>query len=276
MRKVNKILMAIVAILLTLVLISTSLVSGIFARFVVTKQASTVVSLERFGVELKLTPNANLKSTEQKLSQAGDTISVQFTSDLLMGDTVYDALKVEVTGTPNVKVKFRMTCTVEYDWNGVYKVSDNSIYGTAAGNYYMPLGYTIGFNKDDNGKITDWQYVCRPYQNRTQSKIEEIIIRNTAKNLELGLNFDTDGSETPKVEVSSGNYDYYFEKEFSSEITGKINCFYMGFDWLGSVVYNKKTYPTEDEATNNLIATYFSEQNSPIQFKYTFHIEQAD
>ena len=274
MRKVNKILMAIVAILLTLVLISTSLVSGIFARFVVTKQASTVVSLERFGVELKLTPNANLKSTEQKLSQAGDTISVQFTSDLLMGDTVYDALKVEVTGTPNVKVKFRFDCKVEFD-KTKFTVDNSDIYGEAKGKKYMPLGFTVAF-KDANsdGKIdgTEKEYVCNPYRTPADDyHIDEIITRNIAKKV-CGITYDT--NETPK-DTSKGSY--YFEKEITNEITDadNIKCFYLGFNW---VTQYGGQYPTRDADTCSLVATHLAEKaaGSDITIKYTFHIEQAD
>ena len=54
MKKSNKILMATVAILLSLVLISTSIVSGIFARFVIEKSGSTAIKFNKFGVDLEL------------------------------------------------------------------------------------------------------------------------------------------------------------------------------------------------------------------------------
>ena len=55
MKKANRILMATVAVLLSLVLITTSVVSGIFARFTVLQEAKTQMTLNKFGVSLGLT-----------------------------------------------------------------------------------------------------------------------------------------------------------------------------------------------------------------------------
>lgn len=270
MSKVNKILMATVAILLTLVLISTSVVSSVFARFTIKKQASTVVGLEKFGVSIKLTPNDSLKSTEQKLSQAGDTISVKFTSDLLMGQKVYDALKVEVTGTPNVNVKLRISCKVDFEQTK-FTVDDNDIYGAAAGNKYMPLGFTARFDQDNDGSVEsgEREYVCRPYQIPTDEYyIDEIITRNIANKV---FGFEYARNETPK-DATTG---YYFDQEFSKKIEGRINCFYLGFDWLSQYSNN---HPTNDANTNNLVATHLAEKaaGSRIIITYTFHVEQTN
>lgn len=273
MSKVNKILMATVAILLTLVLISTSVVSSVFARFTIKKQASTVVGLEKFGVSIKLTPNNSLKSTEQKLSQAGDTISVKFTSDLLMGQKVYDALKVEVTGTPNVNVKLRISCKVDFEQTN-FTVDNNDIYGAAAGNKYMPLGFTAMFDQNNDGSVksSEKEYVCRPYHIPAEdNQIDEIITRNIA-----GKVFDITyyKSKDPKTPYDSSTETYYFDQEFSEEIKGNINCFYLGFDWLAQYDGN----PTNDANTNNLVATHLAEKaaGSRIIITYTFHVEQTN
>ena len=54
MRRANKILMATVAILLCLVLITSSVVSTTLAKFVITKSASTSVGFTKFNMEVKL------------------------------------------------------------------------------------------------------------------------------------------------------------------------------------------------------------------------------
>ena len=174
-RKANKILMATVAILLCLVLISTSVVSGIFARYVIQKQASVKMNIEAFGVTLSVsttvsgatvnaTKNKKLDySTAEKLS---DSLNIEISNlQMAPGDKFYDALRVQITDTPNVPIIFRMSCRIEYTTND-YKVGNT---------YYMPLGYTI-----QTGNVrTD---LCYPYKENTDgSKLGEIVVRNIYK-----------------------------------------------------------------------------------------------
>mgnify|MGYP007037148426 CR=1 FL=1 len=74
MKKVNKILMATVAILLSLVLISTSVVSGIFAKFVIQKDAVVSVKFKNFGVKLSV-------GREAQVISGPDAKSVSITYD---------------------------------------------------------------------------------------------------------------------------------------------------------------------------------------------------
>ena len=79
-KNINKSIMIIVAVLLTLVLISTSTVSGIFAKYVVTKDATTIVSLKKFGVKLTMLQGEHFDdagaSADDELNEDNDTISV--------------------------------------------------------------------------------------------------------------------------------------------------------------------------------------------------------
>ena len=262
MRRANKILMATVAVLLCLVLISTSIVSGVFARFAITKKAETTVKLEQFGVKIELTPDANLvKKTEIK---KGDSATVEFSNlQMVPGDSFYNALNVKVTGAPTVDVVLRITCHIYYA-TSAYKVNDI---------IYMPLGYTIHFGNVDQRKD-----ICYPYQkNRGNSSLEEIIVRNIYNNL-----FDTEYTSDDKpanLFKQNGSDDYYFEKEYKSGNTGtgvllstdKVRDFYLGFDFPDFGRSSTSTTINVDE-----IATALSESaaNSPITIQYSFAIEQ--
>ena len=279
MRKVNRILMATVAILLSLVLISTSIVSGIFARFVITKQASFSMQIEQFGVTLNLTPNTSAGNlvASQENTDYGVVAKLSFTSDLVMEQTIYDALKVELTGTANVKLKFRFDCKVDFNYeSGNFTVDNNAAYGSAKGKTYMPLGFTVGFTKDANGDISDWAYVSRPYHiPANDNHIDEMITRNVANRV-CGIKYNKDTE--PITPYDSSTDTYYFEKEFSGAISGNINCFYLGFDWLSTGISGSTKYPTSNTDTNNLVATHLAEKmaGSPITITYTFHLEQID
>jgi hypothetical protein len=254
--------MATVAVLLCLVLISTSIVSGVFARFAITKKAETTVKLEQFGVTIELTPDANLvKETEIK---KGDSATVEFSNlQMVPGDSFYNALNVKVTGAPTVDVVLRITCHIDYD-TSAYKV-DNII--------YMPLGYTIHFGNVDQRKD-----VCYPYQEKqTSDAIEEIIVRNIYNNL-----FNKNYTKTDKpanLFNLNGSSDYYFEKEYKSGNTGtgvllstdKVRDFYLGFDFPDFKRSGSGKPTNVDE-----IATALSENaaNSSITIQYSFAIEQ--
>ena len=273
MSKVNKILMATVAILLTLVLISTSVVSSVFARFTIKKSAETTVTLEKFGVEIKLTPKEGSLVAKGENVKKGDSVSMQFTSALAMGETLYDALKVEVTGTPSVDVKFRMTCKVDYEETKyTTPANQKDLYGTDTATLYMPLGFTISL-KDDvkNNK----KYVSRPYHKHNEDKIEEIIMRNVSKYL---YNNGTKGMFTEDdSNYCDSNTNWFYEYSYGKDvpISGNVKKFYMGFDWLSTVTYNGDKYPTADENVNDRISTFYSEANSPIKITYTFKVVQG-
>ena len=261
-RKANKILMATVAILLCLVLISTSVVSGIFARYVIQKQASVKMNIEAFGVNLSISTNvsgATVNATKNKkldystTEKLSDSLNVELSNlQMAPGDKFYDALRIQITGTPNVDIKFRMSCHIEYD-------TTKYVYNSKS---YMPLGFTMQFG--DNGDLLD---ICYPYQeNKDNEEMEEIIVRNIYnkiynKSLTAGNSlFKTDSSN-----------DYYYETTYVtdtantnawSKAPSNLKDFYLGFD-----------FPDE----NDEIATALSENaaGSPIKIIFSFTIEQA-
>ena len=260
MRRANKILMAAVAILLCLVLITTSVVSGVFARFAIVNKSETSVSFQNFGVTVKLTPSSNLK-TESEVKK-GDSASVMFEQlQMAPGDEFYNALHVQITGTPTVDIKFRMSCHIDYDTTQ-YKYNDKS---------YMPLGFTMRFS--ETGKLLD---ICYPYQeNKDNEEIEEIIVRNMYnkiynQNLKVGnLLFKIDSSN-----------DYYYETTYVTDTTKdtawskaptNLKDFYLGFDFPDS----KRT--SGEPVNVDEIATALSENaaGSPIKIIFSFTIEQA-
>ena len=121
MRKVNKILMATVSILLCLVLISTSVLSGIFAKYVITKKGSASATFKAFGVTLNMTVD------ETKLKNAGATVktdedkhkvtkSVTITGlKMAPGVELDKIINIELTGTPTVNCRFKLDIDFDFD-----------------------------------------------------------------------------------------------------------------------------------------------------------------
>ena len=139
MKKANKILMKAIAILLCLVLITSSVVSSTLARFAFKKDATNVIKFNKFGVELGLTLSDELiefLGGEDVISSYttvdGDSISIAIPSMKMgPGDDFTDAIKFSVSGDAGVR------CKVIVDVGLVYNKSDFTINGTFRG---LPVG----------------------------------------------------------------------------------------------------------------------------------------
>ena len=144
MKKFNKILMMTVAILLTLVLASTSVVSGIFAKYVVTKSASTEVSLKAFGITLKVEGTQGTIKYSPTGSDKDTAISVSVTGlQLAPGETLDDVVKFTIDGTPNVDA-VKLKIKVKSENVSTFKVAKTNINSVSTVDFaekiFIPIG----------------------------------------------------------------------------------------------------------------------------------------
>ena len=221
MRRANKILMSAVAILLCLVLISTSVVSGIFARFVITQKITGAFVFSNFGVDVTITPNTDkypeLGNPTPTTTSVSSTVAFNQLS-LRPGSDYSEAIKIKFSGTPNVKVKVSVIFHVNYTSTGTYSgnvPADIGLVNTATG--FLPIGFTLGAkdalgatiistDKDANNK----NYVCNPWKAHTSgnpSNTVETAISNGVAAQIAGLT-----SEQVTVAVNSqgeGSYKDY-------------------------------------------------------------------
>ena len=156
-KRFNKILMMTVAILLCLVLISTSVVSGIFAKYVITKSAGATVSLKKFGVTLTLTKGSGITATETKVGD--DVISVTVSSlELEPNQSIDEVVKFAIGGTPNVAgVNLKITTTVSGLAN---YTAPKGIGGVTAtnGTKYLPIATTATVKTSSEAATTTTLY----------------------------------------------------------------------------------------------------------------------
>ena len=163
MKKSNKILMATVAILLSLVLISTSIVSGIFARFVIEKSGSTAIKFNKFGVELELEIDDDVyaavggaESNNVTLKQDGNSLSVEIRNlKMAPGESYLDAISFNISGTPNVRAKVVIEPKVEFEKDDFAKLNDkDTFWGVPVGLYYS--AYDENFEKVIKPFVPTW------------------------------------------------------------------------------------------------------------------------
>lgn len=284
MRKVNQILMATVAILLTLVLISTSVVSSVFARFTITKSAETTVELQKFGVKVTLSNDSRLdafKKTDLEVKK-GDSGSVTF-SGLTMkpGDEYPDALKVKFEGKPNVDVKVTVAINVSYIISD-FVIPANIINGVSSKTYFMPIGLKFGASLNGEAKIINngvdangkgiYCTNVEPYHNQGQMNTENNYIDYICGKISVeGCNHTTSSTVANPVDIYQ-TFDAGDDIVFAvTNSSNKVNELYFGFAW--PFEYSNSTYPQD---TLDKVGAYLAKNssNAPISFTYTVTIEQ--
>ena len=271
MKKVNKALMSTVAILLSLVLITTSVVSGIFAKFVDTKSAGSTVSLKAFGLTLTVSSPSGYNPVYTP--PAGNAISVTVPITMTAAENYDDIVKFTLSNTPNVdKVKLILTMKIE----GVANFAVSGIEGIPNGNH-IPLGFTSRIGLPTSGKYTGRKlntpnYWCMPASNENLVKT---IIDNTVadyngefKTINAAVKFNATSDDSLEVVVWENNaYNFVsFElgaRPFGTTLTNTTT----GYNDIGL---------SDDEA--RILQAYLAERTNPapqLKITYTVSLEQV-
>lgn len=226
MRRANKILMAAVAILLCLVLITTSVVSGVFAKYAIKKQASTSVGLEKFGVELGITVQPELITTVGTNNVVtvndGENVSVTITNlTMSPGMKFYDAIKIHADGHTTVATQFKMTFSISFTKD------DFKVNGTS----YMPLGFRLTAFNSSGGRIEkhDKVAVAHPFlANYAPKRVSYAIANNTADYIDFSHTEKDDYSTNYVTKDFAADTDVVFKtKKLTTNVD--INDFSVGF-----------------------------------------------
>ena len=132
MRKANKIIMAIVSTLLTLILVSSCILSGLYAKYVTKESSSATVSFKKFGVTITHGTDLN---TQYDTSARDGIVEIKVNT----GDS-----KLIAPGTRGALVWFRVKGAPEVaysiDFSGSINIGD---------------GYT-SYIEDDNGNTIEY------------------------------------------------------------------------------------------------------------------------
>ena len=267
MRKVNKILMATISILLCLVLISTSVVSGIFAKYVVTKKGQSIVQLERFGVTLSVSEGENLPqgvTVNTTKNHAQNTVSVEVSNiSLAPGESIDDVVIFQVAGTPNVPM-------VDFKLNVDVVVGNSSVLGynsklpgipttwIAPDKCYSPIGFTAKIAEDSERVV-----VLRPW---------EVVGTNSTYITALAQGID---DRLPSLGFSRSS-NTLTSTIWNTALTNnalKITYLSFGFNCYLNGDPQATNHP-KDEAEAHMIQTYLQNDGATITVTYTVTLEQ--
>ena len=299
MRKANKILMATVAILLCLVLISTSVVSGVFARFVITQSAMSVISFGKFGVDVTMTSDYDEYLTSTTIR--GESATMAFEGiPLRPGTDFSDAVNIKFEGIPNVKVRVRVLFHIDYNSTDT---ANTTVPVGVGGNddntrYFMPLGFTFGAKDANDNVIIENQIINQPWMNSvdfatfpaadtynaTPDKCEQSIRKGIMLKLgdstkadaltvnsqsDYGFYFDFDPNSTTaatKNDIKTNGI--HFHAKNSTQI---IKQFELGFEWPIEYVDSTGKYDYD------VIGTYLAQnadETKPIKIWFTVRLDQ--
>ena len=305
MRRANKILMAAVAILLCLVLITTSVVSGVFAKYAIKKQASTSVGLEKFGVGVTMTVDSSKLSSVGRATVTevvdGDSITANISGlKIGPGDTLHDVVKFKFTGTPNVKMKFVFDFDISFTSSNF--LVPNGTGKASAATYMFPIKLQqklIQYGSTNTEVTTGTRTLVYPWTVSTNNaKFTSAEFENKALGWFLSPFYTYDATTNANVysmaltdiDSSTSVVDNALVKEFSKNETfkfrdyngGDVGEFRFGFEWPFQFSGNAYDIANDKYLTTaydfNEIETYFANKSSVPTFdvSYTIKLEQVE
>ena len=271
MRKINKIMMITVSILLTLVLITSSVVSGTFAKYASSGQFSATARVAKWGAVVEITANR----PEVVINTDGDAIT--FSADALKmgpGSDYSDLMTVKFSGTAEVRLKVKITVDVVFD-EDVMKIPANVADSREAADQYkcfLPMGTTFDAKNGENPLTNAKSYLSSPWFEKPENSpnmaiaLENAIVNGFKNN----AGFDEAvGSTAEKKFAPNEPISFPISNQDSNQ---EADTFVLGFNWP-SVYANSATTYDYKEIAKYIMGTFPDVAN--IGITYTVTVEQV-
>lgn len=274
MRKSNKIMFKAVAILLSLVLLTSCVVSTTFAKYVIRKSTGPItMELEKFGVEIELKSSESNRLKKDVEKKLGDSLSVTYNYSMYPSIACDDAAKITFGGTPLVDT--RITINFELDYSDenftIYKTEFSDLATDSL--LCVPVGFKL-HKGDTMPSSAPYGYLIpsatstydtRPYRARSAAQTEEDIERKLAEL--IGFTYDeTNGCVYKDFDADAAN----------PTITSTTVLF--GFAWTKNFDTNNALNPNKEIPRTDEIGTWIAESFAdgvvPITVSYSIKAEQ--
>ena len=162
MRKVNRIMMATVSVLLALVLLTTSILSGVYARFMETDTASINAGFKNSGVTVVVTVDETKMQNYGITKSEGSNVALdkkagKYTVTLSEinigpGDDLTDLIKFTITGKANVRLKINIDMDIKYSASGFTVPAGVGNLSTKTA--FMPMAFTYNTSDSADTRVT--------------------------------------------------------------------------------------------------------------------------
>ena len=290
--KTSKKLMKAVAILLTLVLLTSSIVSTTLARYVVTKSGETDIKFNKFGVELVMTYKSDWATDGKTVTitptQDGNSMSVTISGlRMIPGDDFPELVRFKfVEGkTPNVPVTVTITQTLSHNHNNFrieskVEEGDPNVGNLKVDKFAMPLGFKFAAYNNSGTEVIPMGYVVDPWRLGAPSNDEqmnEALAGNLDAKFGDGVNY-TSGQTKVTASFAKGAA-LKFKANGSS--TADINQLVFGVEWpetWTSTEYNSFLREGATALDYNAMETWLCSQDGydlDVSITYTVKIEQT-
>ena len=285
MKKINKKLFRIIAVLLCLVLISSCVLSGTLAKFVTKKDRNFTVRLKQFGVELNVATDfskdsgVTVEEDQSKLDnkKTYSTYVIEFTDlKLIPGDAYNNVVQFTFSGTPSVDVNVIIDVDVTYNGDN-FKVPAK-IGGLTAEKIFFPINLTYGkkvgntwTNIDNHGltrtdEITADNWANERYiEQQYMTEVKDNFL-NPHTSAAGTLSTATDNSSSVTWTFEKGK-DVYFTNTNGENIVGVA----FGFEWPIDYV---TTQNNTNDINWNLKEAYIADKEPTLTVRYSITIEQ--
>ena len=282
MRKSNRIMIKVVAVLLILVLFTSTVVSGTLAKYVIQKDATTSVKFEQYGVVVKAWLDEDfkkalgIKNSDARIDllASDDGVAVEFGNVLMHPGYDYSkAIHFEITGTSTRPINVNIYTDITLKYSSIFQTvagSDNS--------KMLPIGFTFSYG------TTDPQYIVKPWAladaRVTDTNIEDAIVTGLSEVIDV-TNYTNDtihGECATKRDIAAGTPIVFHPKNAEGTVDNSvsINEFALGFHW--PMDYNEHpTLSAEElgELEVQMVNNGQAKRNKKLTFKFTVKVEQA-
>lgn len=263
MPKANKIMMMTVSVLLCLVLLTTSAISGTLAKYTTTAESSASARVAKWGAKIDITLSEDVKGKLESADYSNLSV-IQFKQDEALGmgagKSYPEALKIKFSGTSEVRLKVKLVIGIVY--NGGLEKNDT---------HYVPMGIKLKGNNDDGEKLSN-DFVGGPWFSGTSA---DELVNNAQTAINNGiagkLDFkpDKDNNSTCVEKIFAPNEPILFNVKDNKTNT-TVNELVFGLEWPN----------THNDGTNNdynEIGQYLLEQCADGKFglDFTIIIEQV-
>ena len=262
MPKANKIMMMTVSVLLCLLLLTTSAISGTLAKYTTTAESSSSARVAKWGAKIDITLSDDVKGKLESADYSNLSV-IQFKQDEALGmgagKSYPEALKIKFSGTSEVRLKVKLVIGIVY--NGGL---------TKDGTHYVPMGIKMKGNNDGVKNLED-SFVGGPWFSGTSAD-ELVNNAQTAVNDGIAgkLDFapDKDNNSTCVEKIFAPNEPILFNVKDKTNTT--VNELVFGLEWPA-------TYDDNTDNDYNAIGQHLLEQCADGKFglNFTIIIEQV-
>lgn len=259
MPKANKIMMMTVSVLLCLVLLTTSAISGTLAKYTTTAESSASARVAKWGAKIDITLSEDVKGKLESADYSNLSV-IQFKQDEALGmgagKSYPEALKIKFSGTSEVRLKVKLVIGIVY--NGGLEKNDT---------HYVPMGIKLKGNNDDGEKLSN-DFVGGPWFSGTSTND---LVNNAQTAINNGiagkLDFTPDNNSTCVEKIFAPNEPILFNVKDKNTT---VNELVFGLEWPNT--HNDTTGKKYNE-----IGQYLLEQCADGKFglNFTIIIEQV-